>query len=270
MSKSMLRCWILCLLAAVAGAPLSAKDKPLEEKSFELGKSGEEILVFEISRPGTIRARAHIRAPMVTAPLKLLLEGPDGTLVEKESSAPLSMRYRVESSAQLGAWRLRVISVGKVGVIRGSAEIFFEPSAGAVVEPKETSPPAEELTSSEPAPPEPAPPPRAEPAASSPPSDPVTDGRVVTPRDPNQLRAVCRDQNTDVFVRLDLGSRTGGFYMRYNQVFDLAVTRIGEQVIEMRGSGEVPLYLDRENNSLFFVEGEQGVFCRVRIHVGGD
>ncbi|MCP5114905.1 MAG: hypothetical protein GY953_29085, partial [bacterium] len=64
----------------------------------------------------------------------------------------------------------------------------------------------------------------------------LTDGRV-SYIDDRRLRAVCRDRNTDVSVRLDLEQGTGVLLLRSNHVSSFAARELSGEKIELRGSG---------------------------------
>ncbi len=138
-------------------------------------------------------------------------------------------------------WRAVVVNVAKVGRVTGKLSVDLETGA----------------------PPGLAPEPGGRAAAA------VTDGEVSRADDP-RLRAVCRDDNRDVSVRLDLESGSGKLFLSYNHVFDLAVRTLSDGVVELRGGGEHPLYLDLGKRVLTFASGETGTFCRVRIYRGED
>ncbi len=230
---------VLLLTGLLFAAPLAAET--VEVRAFSLKKDAEDVLLVEIREAGLLLVRVNVKRPLATAPVQLTLVGPDGVQVEKEGSAPLRLRYALEGSERLGTWRVVVKNHGKMALLTGKVRVDFEPS-----------------------PPPPPAPPAAAPAV---PSREVTDGKVFYPEDEARIRAVCRNKNQDVFVRLDMTSGKGGYYMGYNRVFELEVSYRSDEVIELRGGGE-PFLLDTEKKVLYFASGEAGVFCRVRIYRG--
>lgn len=227
----------LFLTALLFATPLAAAT--VEEKEFRLEKDGEEAFLVELREPGLLEVRVHVKEPLSTAPVQLTLHGPDGVRLEKKGSAPLRLRYALEGRERLGTWRLVVKNHGKIAILAGKVRIDFEPS--------------------------PTPPTGL--SASEPPPRPVTDGRIVYPEDESKIRAVCRDKNQDVFVRADMASGKGAYYMGYHRVFDLQATYRSDDLVELRGGGE-PFLLDLGKKVIYFAEGEAGVFCRVRIYRG--
>lgn len=230
------------LAALLIGAlPLAAET--VEKRDFRLRKDSEDVLLVELHEPGIVEVRVHVREPLATAPVLLTLLGPDGVRVEKEGSAPFRLRYAVEGAERLGSWRVVVQNVGKLPTLAGQVRVDFKPS--------------------------PAPP--SAPAAATPTRPttalPVTDGKVFYPDDESRIRAVCRDKNQDVFVRVDMTSGKGAYYMGYHRVFDLAASYRSDSVVELRGDG-VPFFLDLDKKVIYFADGETGVFCRVRIYRG--
>ncbi len=231
---------VLGLLAAVPSTA-EVEKRRVEERSFDLGKDGREQLVFPVAGRATVIVRAVVRKPLASTPVRLLLEGPGGLRVEKTGSAPLRLRYRVEKPEEEGSWRAVVVNVAKAGRMTGKLSVDLETGAPRASTPE---------------------PGRRGGAA-------VTDGEVSRADDP-RLRAVCRDDNRDVAVRLDLERGSGRLFFRYNHVFDLEVQVLSEGVVELRGGGEHPLYLDLAKQVLYFASGETGTFCRVQIYRGED
>ncbi len=235
----------LGLLVTTLPCPLAAQTKLLGERDFRLAKDGRDQVVFPVDEAGMLVVRVRIREPVATAPVKLLLEGPGGLRVEKRGSAPLRLRYAVTAETASDAWRVSVINTGKLPNVLGRLTVELGPQQNA----RRRGQVAADGTA------------RITPA--------VTDGRVSIVDD-QRLRAECRDRNPDVSVRLDLEQGTGALLMRFNHVFSFAVRQISEDRIEMRGSGQHPLYLDITERTLFFASGETGLFCRVRIYRRGD
>ncbi len=227
------------LLLSLYAGPLLAAGKPLEVKDFELGKDGAAEAIVDVGEPGTLSVRVRLEQPLATAPVGLWLHGPDGVQVEKKGSAPLRLRYDVTTAEQLGSWRATVRNVGKMSRLAGQVQVSFTAAA-----------PAGET--------------EAAPARAA----RVTDGKITSHQNLQRIRAVCRDRNRDVSVRLDLESGTGGLFLKYNRALALAPSETSGGVIELGGSGEAPLYLDTERRVLFFRGGEKGIFCKVRIYYG--
>ena len=254
-----------CLLfpTLLAGAAVFAADADLlDEKRFDLRKDGEQTILFRVDTNGTLRVRAHVREPLASAPVRLLLRGPDGVEVEKKGSAPINLRYRVENVAQHGEWVLIVHNVGKMGRLTGTADVRFERAP----EPAETAPPASSAVSASAVSASTVPAPTASRTDARPTatSAPVTDGKVLAGR---RLRAACRDRNRDVEVRVDLESGSAGLYLSYNLIADLAARKVDGR-IELRGDGEQALWLDPEQKVLYFAAGASGVFCKVKMYPG--
>ncbi len=231
---------VLGFLAAVPSAS-GVEKRRVGERRFELGKDGREQVVFPVAGRATVIVRAVVKKPLASTPVRLLLEGPGGLRVEKTGSAPLRLRYRVEKPEEEGSWRAVVVNVARAGRLTGKLSVDLESGA-----PPSSAPKAGKRA----------------PAA-------VTDGAVSRADDP-RLRVVCRDDNRDVSLRLDLESGSGRLYLRDNHVFDLEVRALSEGVVELRGGGEHPLYLDLGKGVLYFASGERGAFCRVRVYRGDD
>ena len=203
-------------------------------------------MAFAVAGRATVIVRAVVREPLPSTPVQLLLEGPGGLRVEKTGSAPLRLRYRVEKPEEEGSWRAVVVNVARAGQVTGKLSVDLETGAPATPSPR---------------------PGKRAPAENPPP--PVTDGEVSRADDP-RLRVVCRDRNPDVSLRLDLEAGAGKLYLSYNHLFDLEVRALSDDVVEIRGGGEHPLYLDLGKRLLYFADGEAGTFCRVRIYRGGE
>lgn len=227
---------VLLLAALLCAAPLAAET--VEVRDFELHKNGEDVLLVELHEPGLVVVRVHIREPLARVPVQLTLQGPDGVRVEKEGSAPLQLKYALEGRERLGTWRVVVKNHAKLPVLAGKVQVDFEPS------------------------PSPAPS-----VAETPPPSPSTDGKIVYPEDDARIRAVCRDKNQDVVVRIDMTSGQGAFYMGYHRVFHLEASYRSNDVVELRG-GEVPFFLDLDKKVIYFADDDAAVFCRVRIYRG--
>ncbi len=187
--------------------------------------------------------RARLKQPFATASIRLLLEGPGGLRVEKQGSAPLRLRYTATSATAGKTWRATVINASRLPDVAGKLTVEIQRRAGQPAAATTTAPVAIETG--------------------------LTDGKV-TIIDDRRLRAVCRDRNPDVSVRLDLEQGTGAFLMRFNHVFSFATRQLSEDRIEMRGSGRDPLYLDLAKKIIFFAAAEDGAFCRVRIYRQGE
>lgn len=232
---------VLFLLAVqIVTPPLLAKAELLEERRFELRKEGEDEAIVEVGNAGTMIIRVDVRQPIASAPVKIFLEGPDGLQVEKSGPAPLSLRFRIDAS-RVGRYRAVVSNVGKMARLTGRLRVEWKeaPSSGApdtTEEPAEPDPPA------------------------------LTDGEILYPEDRQLVRAVCRDRNEDIFLRLDLDEKRGAFFLHYHPVFDLETgSRSDEGVIPLRGDGETTLILDEERKILT-LGGD--LFCRVRLFYG--
>jgi len=236
-----------CALVLWFGPALAATKKPIAERNFELRKGGSDQLEFPLGETGTITVRAHVKEPAASTPIRLLLEGPGDVQLKKTGPAPLKLRHPLAYPSQQGRWRATVVNVSKIGRVTGKLRVFFEPDVS------EQDPESEEEDDAE------TPAPRAVSAA------PAARAGAAAPK---ALRAVCRDKNRDVSVRLDPASGTGALMMSSHHVFSLESSYVSENVIEMKGNGEHPLYLDREREAIYFRSGEKGEFCKVRIDEG--
>lgn len=223
----------ICIPVTGLGAA-QGSNQVIEERRFRLPKRGEDLAVFTLTEPATIVVDLRIKTPLATIPMRLVLEGPDGLQVDKQGAAPLRLRHTVIELHGPQTWRAVVLNTSNLGPVAGRMTIEIEPvnhgNASAAV------------------------------ARSKP------DAGTVRFIDDQKIRAVCRDENTDVFVRLDMERHTGVFFMSFNPVFNLEATYIADRVIEMRGDGEHPLYLDLERRLLYFASGEPATFCQVRLH----
>ena len=242
--------WLVWALLAMPAGTTAAATATLEERDFTLRKGGEDRVVFQVAEPGTIQVRIEVREPLTSSPVALLLEGPNGIQVDKKGAAPLRLRFTVTDAAQVGDWRAIVSNPGKLARLVGRIAVRFEASA-----PQATAPPT-------------AAPPTAAPQATARAAPPVTDGRIRAPEDRSKIRAVCRDKNEDVFVRVDLESGEGAFFLRYRPVFRLRATARETGLVELRGDGEAPLRLDLGQKALFVEGKDGGLFCRVRLYYG--
>jgi hypothetical protein len=218
--------------------------KLLEARDFRLAKDSRDQVVFSLSEPGTLVVTARIRKPVRNTPVELLLEGPGGLQVTKTGPAPLRLRYTAADPAAAETWHASVINVSKLPDVTGTLTVEIQPL--------HDQEPATDVT---------VPAGMADAAA----TEATTDGKVRFVDD-RRIRAVCRDRNPDVSVRLDLERGTGELLMRSNHVFSLAARQVSEHLIEMLGSGPHPLYLDLEQREIVFTSGEEGTFCRVRIY----
>ncbi len=223
------------------GAPA----QPLGERDFRLSKNGSELVVFPVTEAGTLVVKVRITKPFARSPVRLLLEGPGGLRVEKEGFAPLRLRYTVANATAGETWRALVINVGRLPDLTGKLTVELRSPQGSAPLPLAGDPIASETKAN------------------------VTNG-TVSFIDDRRLRAVCRDRNPDVSVRLDLELGTGALLMRFNYVFSFAARQTSEDRIEMRGSGQHPLYLDLVKQAIVFASGEQGIFCQVRIYRQGE
>lgn len=235
--------WGAIALAALmlSITPTLAAKKPIAEREFELRKGGSEQVEFTLEQTGTLTVRANVKEPASNTPLRLLLEGPGDVRMEKTGSAPLKLHHQLAYPRQQGAWRATVINVSKIGRVTGKLQEFFEP------------------WESEEGPDPGAVPGGAQTQASSP---------IPVPTSSEWIRAVCRNKNQDIAVRWDPERGTGALLMSSHHVFSLESNQVSENVIELKGSGEHPLYLDRNKETIFFQSGEKGEFCKVRIDHG--
>ncbi len=244
--------FVLSLLLASA-SPAASTGQLLEARDFRLGKDAEERIVFSVARDGLLVVRARIKKPLPGTPVGLRLEGPEGLRVEKTGQAPLRLRYEVTGALEPQTWHASVINVSKLPGVTGELTVeledFRRPAKGR---PGRGSGPV--LIS----PPDPA-----ELAGDG----PFSDGKVTT-IDHRHLRVVCRDRNSDVSLRLDLDQGTGVLLLRTNHVFSVNLRETPEDLIEIRGSGQHPLFLDLGKEAIFLASGEKGTFCRVRIYYG--
>ncbi len=267
-------------LLAAFPCPAAASGQVLEERAFRLEKFDSERVVFSVTRAGALVVRARVKEPLATTPVKLLLEGPGGLRVEKEGSAPLRLRYHFTGAMEPETWHASVINVSRVANVTGKLTVELQdPKPGTkrridgVVttghpETGEAAPGDAAAGGEEPA---------VASGVTAPPAARVpearatragaTDGKVSYANDP-RLRAVCRDRNLDVSLRLDLDQGTGVLLLRSNHVFSFAAHQTSDERIEIRGSGQHALYLDLGRETLSFASGEEGTFCRVRIYRG--
>ncbi len=289
---------LLGLLAAVASTAAPA-GQLLEERDFRLDKTGRDRVVLSIPEPGTLVIKVRIKEPFPTTPVHLLLEGPGGLRVEKKGAAPLRLRYQVSAAAAKGSWHASVINVSKMADVAGKLTVELrdpKPGAQAPAAPSATGAGAgaavaaegseavgagETGEAGEAAGTSGAVSGAREVAAAAPPAPmgggddstaaeaDLTDGRV-SYIDDRRLRAVCRDRNTDVSVRLDLEQGTGVLLLRSNHVSSFAARELSGEKIELRGSGRHSLVLDLARQALLFTSGEEGTFCRVRIYRHGE
>ncbi|MEM7350655.1 MAG: hypothetical protein AAF657_07600 [Acidobacteriota bacterium] len=231
-------------LGLLTSAVVTAEKAPrlLDERGFRLAKHGSDQVIITPGEAGILVVRARVKKPLPTLPIRLLLEGPDGLQIEKQDSSPLRLRYPLDEALAKASWRASVVNVSNLGPVTGQLTVELEPGASA--------PAASSI---------------AQPKGQS----KLTEGRVRVVDD-QQIRAACRDKNTDVFVRLDMHDGRGAFYMGFNPVFTLTASYSSDRVIEMRGSGEHPLYLDLDQRILYFASGEEGTFCRARIFLGEE
>ncbi len=215
------------------GPALAAK-KPIAELDFELGKKGSGQVELTLGQTGTITVRANVKEPASNTPLRLLLEGPGDVRQEKTGSAPLKLRYQLAYPRQQGTWRATVINVSKIGRVTGKLRVYFEPWESEKSDEADTG----------------------------------ASAAVPEPEPAEPMRAVCRDKNQDVAVGLDMEHGTAALFMSSHHVFSLESSYVSENVIELKGSGKHPLYLDRTKGTLYFKNGEQGEFCKVRMDYG--
>lgn len=226
----------LCTLL-VAAVPADAKE-PIAKQDFRLSKKGSERLVFTLAETGLLTVRAHVKKPATNTPIRLVLEGPDGIPMEKKGPAPLRLRRKLGDPSHRGEWRATVFNVSKIGEVIGQIRVYFEPDAAGEEEEK---------------------PPEVEPEQPREPAEtPSADAAA-----PQIVRAVCRDRNRDVAVELDPTHGTGRLLMSSRYVFALKSSRIGPDVIEMRGNGDEPLFLDKSQKAIYFRNGGTATFCRV-------
>ncbi|MCP4661230.1 MAG: hypothetical protein GY856_37985 [bacterium] len=223
------------------GPALAAK-KPIAARDFQLSKKGSDRVELTLEQTGTITVRASVKEPATNTPLRLLVEGPGDVRLEKTGPAPLKLRHQLAYPRQQGTWRATVINVSKIGWVTGKLRVFFEPW-----ESEQHADPGEEPGEAEAG------------AGSAAPPEPASAALV---------RAACRDKNQGVAVRLDMERGTGALYMSSHHVFSLESSRVSENLIELRGNGEHPLYLDKNKETLYFKSGEKGEFCKVRIDYG--
>lgn len=238
---------ILSLLLLCPSASLA---ELIEERDFRLTKNGRDHIVFSVAKAGTLVIGVRIKQPFAKAPIQLLLEGPGGLRVEKEGAAPLRLRYTVAASSTGNTWRASVINASRLPDVTGRLKVEIQPPAQG-----RSLPPSAAGVST---------------GAAAPDAEPgFTDGKV-TIVDDRRLRAVCRDRNLDVSVRLDLEQGKGELLMRFNPVFSLTVRQLSGDRIELRNNGQAPLYLDLAKKAIFFANAQDGAFCRVRIYRQGE
>ena len=246
MNRNIQRTVILigCGLSLLGSVPTSAAPRLIEERDFRLSKSESDHVVFSIPEAGLLVLRARIRQPFASVPVRVLLEGPGGLRVEKEGSAPLRLRYPV-SAARIGeSWRATVINVGRLPNVTGELTVEIQHRGTRALD----TPSDNEGHNVEPD---------------------VTDGKVSIVDD-RRLRAVCRDRNTDISLRIDLEQGSGELLMRFNHVFSFKVHQASQDRIELRGGGAQELYLDLASQAIVFASREDGAFCRVRIYRQGE
>lgn len=238
---------------------LAAPAQLLGERNFRLGKNGSDQMVFPVNESGTLLVKVRIKQPIAQASVQLLLEGPGGLRVEKQGSAPLRLRYTVTATSPGETWRASVINAGKLPNLVGRVTVEIESSGKSTVAPADDSTIVSSKTATS----------KTATGKTVTGKTGVTDGRVSI-IDNRRLRAVCRDRNPDISVQLDLELGTGVLLMRFNHVFSFAARQTSEHRIEMRGSGQHPLYLDLAKETIFFDSGERGIFCRARIYRHGE
>ena len=241
-----------CLLAAalalatLAPEAEAADGETLEVKRFSLHKNARETAVFQVDRTGELTLRVVLKKGVRTAPVHLLLEGPDGLQVEKQGMTPMRLRYTLRDEERLGAWRAVVHNNGNIPVFVGELRIDFREST----ESPERSP-------------------GRSPGGAPHPIADDTDGRVLTADDQTRIRAACHGKNEDVQVRLDMKAGTGALLMSYNPVFRLTASYRSDTVVEMGGTQtNSSMLLDLKKRVLYFATGETGIFCKVRIFYG--
>ena len=213
----------------------SSTIKLLDTRGFRIDKDGHDQIIFKVTEPGEIVVKARVLKPIPTASIRLLLEGPSDLRVEKQGAAPLRLRYAPEEPHSDALWRITVINISKLGPMTGKISIGLEP--GQLPDRSDSA----NLNR--------------------------TDGQVTYVGE-SRLRAVCRDKNRDIYLRLDMERGTGSFYMSFNPVFRLTAEYASEHLIEVRGNGTHPLLLDTRKRTLYFADGERGVFCRVSLYYG--
>ncbi len=259
-------------LLVTLSSPAAPAGQLLEERNFRLHKDGRERVVFTVARAGMLVVRVRIKEPFPSTPVHILLEGPGGLRVERTGSAPLRLRYGVAGAEEPATWHASVVNVSKLADVTGKLTIELQDprhktkrhAAAEVetggIEAGRQEPDAAAGTSASP--------PAADRAAEATGTG-FTDGEV-SYIDDRRLRVVCRDRNSDVSLRLDLDQGTGVLLLRSNHVFSFAARQTSDDRIEIRGSGQHPLYLDLNKQALYFASGETGTFCRVRIYRGGE
>ena len=230
---------LLAAFTLVALPLLAADGEELDRRRFRLGKGGVDRSVVDLDEPGILSTRVRVRSPLPSSPVELVFTAPDGTRVEKNSNAPMTLEHAIGPES-LGRWTVEVVNIAKIGELVGDFRVHFEARA-TVAAPQDTPNPV------------------------TAPEIPASHAGTVVPAQPTGLRAVCVGSKNDVEIRLDLEAGHADLLLGFNPVARFEVEALGQDTYRLQGQGE-PLILDLERRSLGFTTGQTGRFCQVRIY----